>query len=200
MESHSPDYSIQRAARDVLNHPVFEVTEDFAGRMFALQDIVDDEELENISEVEKESDSPFFLAIAAAVRKEARTGDPEYARSIAGEFLDQAFRQDIATVRLWQEYQNRSEGEQSQRGRTIAAAEAQYRTAKFKPTQHLQIAAPTFQGGKQCRLSTLPRVWLFSHETGHCVVVLDVECAQRRRQFHRARGFSASINPRLFDR
>jgi hypothetical protein len=46
--------------------------------------------------------------LAAAVRKEARTGDPEYARSIDGEFLDQAFRQDIATVRLWQEYQNRT--------------------------------------------------------------------------------------------
>jgi hypothetical protein len=51
---------------------------------FALQDLVANDDLENISEVEKESDSPFFLAIAAAVRKEARTGDPEYARSGAG--------------------------------------------------------------------------------------------------------------------
>jgi len=58
----------------------FEETEDFAGRMFALQDLVGDQDLENISAVEKESDSPFFLAIAAAVRKEARTGDAEYAR------------------------------------------------------------------------------------------------------------------------
>lgn len=75
--------------------------------MFALQDLVDDEDLDNISAIEKEGDSPFVLAIADAVRKEARTGDPEYARSIAGEFLDQAFRQDIATVRRWQEHQNR---------------------------------------------------------------------------------------------
>ena len=74
---------------------------------FAVQDLAGNEDLDNISAVEKESDSPFFLAIAAAVRKEARIGDPEYARSIAGEFLDQAFRQDTATVRLWQEYQNR---------------------------------------------------------------------------------------------
>ena len=51
--------------------------------MFALQDLVDDQDLENIAGVEKESDSPYFLAIAAAVRKEARTGDPEYGRSIA---------------------------------------------------------------------------------------------------------------------
>jgi hypothetical protein len=47
---------------------------------FALQDLGDDQDLENISAAERESDSPFFLAIADAVRKESRT---EYARSIA---------------------------------------------------------------------------------------------------------------------
>jgi len=106
-EYYIPDYSIQRAARDLLMHSITEEIEDFAGRMFALQDLVDDEDLENISAVEKESDSPFFLAIVDAVRKEARTGDPEYARTIAGDFLEQAFRQDIATVRLWLAYENR---------------------------------------------------------------------------------------------
>ena len=79
-EYYIPDYSIQRAARDLLSHSITEEIEDFAGRMFALQDLLDDEDLENISAVEKESNSPLFLAIAAALRQKARTDDPEYAR------------------------------------------------------------------------------------------------------------------------
>ena len=77
------DYSVQRAARDLLMNVRPATSAVISKVAFALQDLVDNEELENISAIEKESDSPFFLAITAAVRKEARTGDPEYARSIA---------------------------------------------------------------------------------------------------------------------
>ena len=77
------DYSVQRAARDLLMNVRPATSAVISKVAFVLQDLVDNEDLENISAVEKESDSPFFLAIAAAVRKEARTGDPEYARSIA---------------------------------------------------------------------------------------------------------------------
>jgi hypothetical protein len=37
-EYYIPDYSIQRAARDLLMNSTFEESEVFAGRMFALQD------------------------------------------------------------------------------------------------------------------------------------------------------------------
>ncbi|MGH9822777.1 MAG: hypothetical protein ACREDR_05945 [Blastocatellia bacterium] len=102
-----PDYSIQRAASDLMSNSTTEQAEDFAGRMFALQDLIYNEDLDNISSIEQESDSPFFLAIVEAVRKEAQTGDPEYATSIAGEFLEKAFRHDSRTIRLWQEYEYR---------------------------------------------------------------------------------------------
>jgi len=77
-----PDYSIQRAARDLLMNVRPATSPVISKVAFALQDLVDDDDLENISAVEKESDSPFFLAIAPAVRKEARTRDPEYARPV----------------------------------------------------------------------------------------------------------------------
>jgi len=63
-EYYIPDYSIQRAARDLLSHSVTSEIEHFAGAMFALQDLVDNEDLDNISEIEKESDSPFFRIAA----------------------------------------------------------------------------------------------------------------------------------------
>ena len=59
-----PDYSIQRAARDLMSYSVTSEIEDFAGAMFALQDLVDHEDLDSISEIEKESDSPFFRIAA----------------------------------------------------------------------------------------------------------------------------------------
>ncbi|MGH9823162.1 MAG: hypothetical protein ACREDR_07925, partial [Blastocatellia bacterium] len=106
-EYYIPDYSLQRAALDIVLNSTTDRIEDFAGRMFALQDLVDNEDLDNIAAIEKESDCPFFLAITDAVRNEARTGDPEYAKSIAGEFLDEAFGHDSRTIGLWQEYENR---------------------------------------------------------------------------------------------
>jgi hypothetical protein len=75
--------------------------------MFALQDLVDHERLEDIAILERESEDASYLEIVRAVRKEAEGGDPEYARSLAGEFLEQAFRGDSATVRVWVQFQDR---------------------------------------------------------------------------------------------
>ncbi|HYL99404.1 MAG TPA: hypothetical protein VEZ90_10655 [Blastocatellia bacterium] len=115
-----PPDNILRAARDLIYRSTPTQIDDFAGRMFALQDLIDNEELDKIALIEKESDEPAFIEIVKAVRREAElardaghgpdpgTGaDPEYARSIAGEFIDSAFRMDSETLPVWFRYQNR---------------------------------------------------------------------------------------------
>ncbi|MGH9762959.1 MAG: hypothetical protein ACREDR_08915 [Blastocatellia bacterium] len=76
-EYYIPDYSIQRAAQDLAMNSDHDQTEIFAGRMFAIQDIINDEDLDKIEIIERESDNPFFLEIVKAARKEALTGDLE---------------------------------------------------------------------------------------------------------------------------
>ncbi|MGH9760421.1 MAG: hypothetical protein ACREAC_06215, partial [Blastocatellia bacterium] len=109
-----PPDRILRAAKDLLSRATPSQIDDFAGRMFALQDMVDNEELDKIALIEKESDEPAFIEIVRAVRREAERAlnqkdgsDPEYARSIAGVFIDHAFSMDSATLPVWFRYQNR---------------------------------------------------------------------------------------------
>ena len=101
-----PDDKILKAARDLFLHSTPQEIREYAGRMFALQDLVDQQRLDEIAVLEKESTDAAYLEIVRAVRREAPRGDPEYARSIAGEFLEQAFRVDSACVRAWFRYQN----------------------------------------------------------------------------------------------
>src|SRR5215471_15072758 len=101
-----PEDKILKAARDLFLHSTPQEIQEYAGRMFALQDLVDQQRLDEIVELEKESSDPAYLEIVRAVRSEAPRGDPEYARSIAGEFLEQAFRVDSACVKAWFRYQN----------------------------------------------------------------------------------------------
>jgi hypothetical protein len=102
-----PDDKLLKAARDLFLQSTPSEIQEYAGRMFALQDLVDQQRLDEIALLEKESADPAYLEIVRAVRREAPRGDPEYARSIAGEFLEQAFRVDSGCVRAWFRYQNR---------------------------------------------------------------------------------------------
>ena len=102
-----PENRLLKAARDLLLHSTPQEIREYAGHMFALQDLVDQHRLDEIAVLEKESADPAYLEIVRAVRREAPRGDPEYARSIAGEFLEQAFRVDSGCVNAWFRYQNR---------------------------------------------------------------------------------------------
>src|SRR5215471_16250706 len=102
-----PEDRLLKAARDLFLHSTPQEIREYAGRMFALQDLVDQQRLDEIALLEEESADPAYLEIVRAVRSEAPRGDPEYARSIAGEFLEQAFRVDSACVKAWFRYQNR---------------------------------------------------------------------------------------------
>ncbi|MGH9824113.1 MAG: hypothetical protein ACREDR_12775 [Blastocatellia bacterium] len=106
-EYHLPPNAILRASMDLLSRSICEQIQDHAGRMFALRDLIDNEDMDNIAVLERESDEPAFIEIVRAVRREALSGQLEYARSLVDDFLNEAFRMDSATLRLWVQYQDR---------------------------------------------------------------------------------------------
>src|SRR5215471_10070245 len=71
-----PDDKILKAARDLFLQSTPQEIREYAGRMFALQDLVDQQRLDEIAVLEKESADPAYLEIVRAVRLELPAGIP----------------------------------------------------------------------------------------------------------------------------
>jgi len=71
-----PEDKILKAARDLFLQSTPQEIREYAGRMFALQDLVDQQRLDEIAVFEKESADPAYLEIVRAVRLELPAGIP----------------------------------------------------------------------------------------------------------------------------